>query len=185
MQINSTGFAFIIWQKMWKISKSGMSQRVYYNRFLLFCTSCPGRINTKLHKVTCFFIGLILRCTFSTVSQVTKKAQKPYRFSGLKDLNGSLWTTLWCLESDSNRHGHMAHEILSLGCLPIPPSRQVSCFYHITNSLVNLDGVVKSNFFFKIMYETQPDGCATVAVKSSHHHTVLWQAFPARPGQGR
>ncbi|KAF0188606.1 MAG: hypothetical protein FD168_1719 [Desulfobulbaceae bacterium] len=30
---------------------------------------------------------------------------------------------LWCLERESNPHGRRAHEILSLGCLPVPPSR--------------------------------------------------------------
>ena len=44
----------------------------------------------------------------------------------------------WCLESDSNRHERKAHEILSLGCLPIPPSRRVGCFYHTRIIFVNL-----------------------------------------------
>ena len=50
----------------------------------------------------------------------------------------------WCLERESNSHGRKAHEILSLGCLPIPPSRQVRCFYHNMNNIVNHDGMIKS-----------------------------------------
>ncbi len=49
----------------------------------------------------------------------------------------------WCLERESNSHGRKAHEILSLGCLPVPPSRQVGCFYHIGLNLVNPDEMVK------------------------------------------
>jgi hypothetical protein len=72
-----------------------------------------------------------------------EKTRKLFPAAGLKDFVGSLWTNLWCLERESNSHGRKAHEILSLGCLPVPPSRQVGCFYHIGLNLVNPDEMVK------------------------------------------
>lgn len=52
-----------------------------------------------------------------------KKPLKLNEFKGLKVLSGRLRNVLWCLERESNPHGRKAHEILSLGCLPVPPSR--------------------------------------------------------------
>ena len=36
-----------------------------------------------------------------------------------------MWFFIWYREPDLNRHERSAHQILSLACLPIPPSRQI------------------------------------------------------------
>jgi hypothetical protein len=43
-----------------------------------------------------------------------EKARKLFPDAGFVEPGGGPWTTQWCLESDSNRHGRKAHEILSL-----------------------------------------------------------------------
>ena len=43
-----------------------------------------------------------------------EKARKLFPYAGFVEPGGGSWTTQWCLESDSNRHGRKAHEILSL-----------------------------------------------------------------------
>ena len=83
---------------------------------------------------TTFLFFPTLFCTlFNYGSQRTKKEgngrkgiKKPLKlneFKGLKGLSGRLRNVQWCLERESNPHGRKAHEILSLGCLPVPPSR--------------------------------------------------------------
>lgn len=37
-----------------------------------------------------------------------------------------MWFFIWYREPDLNRHERSAHQILSLACLPIPPSRQIT-----------------------------------------------------------
>lgn len=53
----------------------------------------------------------------------TTKNPQTFSECGFLDFLGLLWLFKWCLERESNSHAHGEHEILSLGCLPVPPSR--------------------------------------------------------------